>query len=247
MSTTPQLYQTTVLVIVVLIFDTLERRRPRLPIDRHKNLSLNVLALGVVIFGGEAWKRLIQEGLAALSLGSFSFLDIVHLMPGAAKIVVGLVLADLCLYWVHRAMHRRTLWFTHKFHHSIDELWWLAGSRTSLSHLFLFAVPQIFLADYVLGLTTWEAGIAFSVGIVVNVWIHTNISVDLGLLEWLFITPDYHRVHHGSRGLSNNNLGFILTIWDRMFGTYIDSRTVKDFPLGAISTRKGLVRMIAGL
>jgi sterol desaturase/sphingolipid hydroxylase (fatty acid hydroxylase superfamily) len=44
------------------------------------------------------------------------------------------------------------------------------------------------------------------------------------------------------------NLGFVLTIWDRMFGTYVDPRALEtDFALGVISTRKGLLRMIAGL
>jgi sterol desaturase/sphingolipid hydroxylase (fatty acid hydroxylase superfamily) len=86
------------------------------------------------------------------------------------------------------------------------------------------------------------------VGIIVNIWIHTNLDVDLGRFEWLLITPNYHRVHHGARGLSNMNLGFVLTIWDRMFGTYVDPRALEtDFALGVISTRKGLLRMIAGL
>ena len=243
-----QIFQTAVLIIVVLFFDILERLRPRRIIDRRQNLSLNVLALCVVIFAGEAWKTLLKDGMGALTLGSNIAAGYLHQFPSAAKIILGLIITDLCLYWIHRAMHRRLLWPTHTFHHSIEELWWLSGSRTSLTHLLLFAIPQVFLADYVLRLSALEAGIAFSVGIIVNIWIHTNLSVDLGRLEWLLITPNYHRVHHGARGLSNMNLGFVLTIWDRMFGTYVDPHAVeKDFTLGIISTRKGLLRMIAGL
>ena len=89
---------------------------------------------------------------------------------------------------------------------------------------------------------------AFSLGVVVNIWIHANIWVNLGPLQEIFITPNYHRVHHGARGLSNKNLGFILTIWDRMFGTYVSPRSVgKDFALGFIPTRERLLRMLVGL
>jgi sterol desaturase/sphingolipid hydroxylase (fatty acid hydroxylase superfamily) len=49
------------------------------------------------------------------------------------------------------------------------------------------------------------------------------------------------------RGFSNKNLGFVLTIWDRMFGTYLDPKLIgKDFGLGFVSTRKHLFRMIVG-
>jgi sterol desaturase/sphingolipid hydroxylase (fatty acid hydroxylase superfamily) len=134
------------------------------------------------------------------------------------------------------------------FHHSIQELWWLSGSRTSATHLFLFAVPQVFLGYFLLELAPFEAGIAFSAGVVVNIWIHSNIWVDLGLLERVLVTPNYHRIHHGSRGLSSKNLGFILTVWDRMFGTYADPQLVgKDFALGFVSTQKRLFRMLVGV
>jgi len=241
------LYQSVTLVSVVLFFDFLERSRPGHAVDRRRDLSLNVLALLVTAAGGETWKASLMSGFNMLDLGGILSPAGLHALPGAIKVLIGLVLADFSLYWVHRAMHRRTLWPTHIFHHSIEQLWWLAGSRTSLTHLFLFAVPQTLLAYYVLALTPGEAAIAFSLGVIVNVWIHTNIWVNLGPLEWILITPNYHRIHHGARGLSNKNLGFILTIWDRMFGTYVNPQsTGKDFPLGFASTENRLLRMIVG-
>ena len=63
-----QIFQSAVLLIVVLFFDIAERRRPRIKIDRSQNLSLNILALFVVIFAGEAWKTLLKDGLNSLAL-----------------------------------------------------------------------------------------------------------------------------------------------------------------------------------
>ncbi len=242
-----QIYQTITLVAVVLTVDFLERTRPGYVVDRRKSLLLNILALLITAFAGEMWKELLLSGLTVLDLGRIFTSTLIHKLPGAVKIILGLVIADFCLYWVHRYMHRPTLWPTHKFHHSIDEMWWLAGSRTSLTHLFLFAVPQTFLAYCVFALSPLEAGVAFSVGVVVNIWIHSNLRVTLGHLGWLFITPNYHRIHHGSRGLSSKNLGFILTVWDRMFGTYVNPQVEgRDFSLGFVSTRD-LLRMIVGI
>jgi sterol desaturase/sphingolipid hydroxylase (fatty acid hydroxylase superfamily) len=243
-----QLYQTITLVVIILFIDFLERRRPGQAVDRRWQLPLNILALLVVIVAGEASKVLLRSSLDVFKPGGAHALAGVRNLPGVLKILLGIVLADLCLYWVHRAMHRPLLWRTHTFHHSIEQLWWLSGSRTSVTHLFLFAVPQTIIAYSFLDLAPWEAGVAFSLGVMVNIWIHANIRVDLGPLQEIFITPNYHRVHHGARGLSNKNLGFILTIWDRMFGSYVSPRSVgTDFALGFIPTRKRLFRMIVGL
>ncbi len=241
-----QLYQFITLVIVVLFFDLLERLRPRYSISRRRDLPLNVLSLLVVIVAGEGWKELLAAGMAALPNLEAAGLTPLHRLPGAVKIVMGIVLADFCLYWVHWAMHRPLLWRTHVFHHSIEELWWLSGSRTSVIHLLLFALPQIIIVKLLLALSPWEAGVAFSFGVAVNIWIHANIHVNLGPLERIIITPDFHRIHHGAKGLSNMNLAFVFTIWDRMFGTYADPGTTGDFKLGFFPARKRLLRMILG-
>lgn len=244
-----QIYQTVTLIIIVGFLDTFERSRPRFPVNRRLNLRLNIIAILVVIFAGELWKIALIRGFDALNLSGLLAFDITRKLPSVVKIPLAVVIADFCLYWVHRGMHRRRiLWLTHVFHHSIDQLWWLSGSRTSMTHLLLFAAPQIFLVYYVFHFTPMEAGIAFSIGVVVNVWIHTNISANLGHLEWLLITPNFHRLHHGTRGLANKNLGFVLTIWDRMFRTYANPRTIGDaFTLSSVSTYGRLFRMIAGI
>lgn len=243
-----ELYQAVTLLAVVLVFELLERGRPGHRVDRRKDLSINLLAIGVVMAGGELWKMVIGAGLSAFRPTSGLTASGLKGLPVGVKIFLGIVLSDFCLYWVHKVMHHSApFWKTHVFHHSIEELWWLSGSRTSLTHLFLFAVPQVMISKVLLGLTPLQAGAAFSFGVFVNVWIHTNLWVSLGPFEWLFITPNFHRVHHGARGLSRMNLGFVFTLWDRLFGSYVDPRTLdRDFRLGFVPARKGLFRMIVG-
>ena len=245
--TREQFYESITLVLFVLLVDYFERSRPGFVVNRKQNLSLNIMAFLVVVVAGEAWKVLLLRGFDLLLFGKALSFPTLHGQSSMVKIFVGVVLADFCLYWVHRAMHRPALWPTHIFHHSIEQLWWLSGSRTSVTHLLFFAVPQIFIGYYLLAFTPGEAGVALSIGVVVNIWIHANLRVSLGPVEWLIITPNFHRVHHGARGLSNKNLGFVFTLWDRIFGTYVDPRVKgKLFPLGYATTRGRILRMLIG-
>ena len=242
-----QIYQAITFVVVVLLCDTMERMRPGFNVSRNKELSLNILAIIVVIVAGEQVKKLAFAGFNILNLDILLTRTVFRSLPIIPKILMAITLTDFCLYWVHRAMHKPLLWPTHSFHHSIGEIWWLAGSRTSLTHLFLFAIPQIFIGYYLLGFNAMEAGVTFSFGVVVNLWIHTNIRVNIGPLENILITPNFHRIHHGAKGLTRNNLAFVFTIWDRMFGTYASVNSVeKDFSLFPVPTKNRLLRMIIG-
>ncbi len=54
---------------------------------------------------------------------------------------------------------------------------------------------------------------------------HGNIKLPLSVdrfLRLLVVTPDMHRVHHSVIiHETNSNYGFNLSIWDRLFGTYL--------------------------
>jgi sterol desaturase/sphingolipid hydroxylase (fatty acid hydroxylase superfamily) len=55
---------------------------------------------------------------------------------------------------------------------------------------------------------------------------HGNVSLPKPVdkaVRRLFVTPDMHRVHHSIiLQETNSNYGFNLSIWDRLFKTYID-------------------------
>lgn len=241
--------EATTLALVVLAFDIWERLRPGYKVDRRRHLKLDLCALAVVIVFGEVWKRVLTGAFEGVHLAALlPPPGVLASLPSAARVAIGLLVADFCLYWVHRAMHASDiLWRTHVFHHSVQDLYWLSGARTSVTHLLLFALPQVLLAGYVFRLTPGEAAVAFSIGVLVNVWVHTNLRVNLGPLEWLIITPDYHRVHHSANELSRTNLGFVLTIWDRLFGTYTDPRRIpRPTALGTADPGEHPGRMIVG-
>ncbi len=244
-------YELLTLVGSVALFDTWERRRPARLIDKRRDLSLDVVALLVVAVAGTLVKVLIRQGFDATGLhAGFTKLGILAGAASFARIAAGIIAADFALYWLHRWMHDvPLLWKSHRFHHTIRDLYWLSGARTSVTHLFLFAIPQVLIAREILALSPVESAIAFGIGVVVNIWVHTNLNVDLGPLQWLIITPAFHRVHHGRDFMPSRNIGFMLTIWDRAFGTYLDPRSVPDdYPLGlSPKDEVPLPRMVAGV
>ncbi len=247
---TTVLWEAVVLVAAVAVFDLWERLRPARPHRRRPTLRLDLAALAIVVVFSQVWKTLLTGGLDALEVAAaFSPIAPLHEAPSALKVLLGLAAGDFCLYWVHRAMHASDLLFrTHAFHHTTEHLYWLSGSRTSVLHLLFFAGPQVLIAGYLLRFTPGEAAVALGTGVVVNLWVHSNVRVRLGPLEALLVTPDYHRVHHSADANSRKNLGFIFTVWDRLFGTHVDPRTLPDgFRLGMAEPRPRLLRRIVGV
>jgi hypothetical protein len=52
-------------------------------------------------------------------------------------------------------------------------------------------------------------------------WYHTQHIGKMGWLEYIIITPSQHRVHHAiNPEYIDKNLGQILCVWDRWFGTF---------------------------
>jgi sterol desaturase/sphingolipid hydroxylase (fatty acid hydroxylase superfamily) len=45
---------------------------------------------------------------------------------------------------------------------------------------------------------------------------HSNTNMGFGPLERVFVSPNYHRIHHQLDGPQDVNLGFALTIWDQL-------------------------------
>ena len=247
------LIQIITFAVAVFAFNHWERRRPCLVINKNNAFSLNVTAMLIVIFAGEYVKKIVAMGYDSIHFSSVLAGNWFSSLPSGPKLVLAVILSDLCLYWVHRAMHGplRILWNAHSFHHTIGELWWLAGSRTSVVHLFLFALPQVLIGFYLLRLTVAEATAVLCFSTVVNLWLHINVWVNIGWFESILITPNYHRLHHGAKGHMHKNIGFVFTVWDRMFGTYENPRvvgkTIDVFQVSIPARPAMLLRMMAGI
>jgi sterol desaturase/sphingolipid hydroxylase (fatty acid hydroxylase superfamily) len=136
--------------------------------------------------------------------------------------IVGLVVADLASYWMHRGLHRNhTLWrWTHQMHHSAERLD-IAGFAYFHPFDMILQVGSVALVTVLLGASAEAAMIAGFAGFVLAIVQHLNVKTPVWL-GYFVQRPESHSVHHG-RGIHAYNYGN-LPLWDMVFGTFRNPR-----------------------
>ena len=146
-------------------------------------------------------------------------------LPLTLSVVLVVVTMDFIIYLQHVLVHAvPALWRLHRVHHADLDYDVTTGARFHpieiiLSMLIKFATIVV-LGPPVVAVVIFE--------VVLNamaMFNHGNVRLPLVLdrvLRFLVVTPDMHRVHHSVEdNEANSNFGFNLSIWDRIFGTYI--------------------------
>lgn len=134
--------------------------------------------------------------------------------------LVLLLSEDFLFYWLHRFDHQiRLFWAVHVTHHSSDKMNLTVGFRSSVFqplYRFIYFIPLAFL-----GFKPMDILLMYSITQIWGILVHTEHVGRLGWLEYIFVTPSHHRVHHASNVLYlDKNMGMFLIIWDKMFGTF---------------------------
>jgi len=134
--------------------------------------------------------------------------------------VVGIVGIDFLYYWWHRMSHVvNLLWAVHAVHHQSEDFNFAVALRQPAFEALTIIPFHLPLA--LLGVEPWIYVSCYAIDLIYQFWIHTELPRKLGWLEWVLNTPSAHRVHHGiNPKYLDRNYGGILSIWDRLFGTY---------------------------
>lgn len=163
-------------------------------------------------------------------------------LNGALALIVAALIGDFCFYWSHRFFHgNRFFWnLGHIYHHrnrnltqltcAIEPPLLLLQAAGGLSLLLLPLLSKLFTTDIA------GAGIALLVLMIADTWTDPSHSTFMYWLESksralkalrkVFVTVGVHFVHHsrdvhGPKG-TGCNFGARLTVWDRLFGTYVE-------------------------
>jgi sterol desaturase/sphingolipid hydroxylase (fatty acid hydroxylase superfamily) len=125
----------------------------------------------------------------------------------------------LVFYLAHRLMHTRWLWEVHKVHHSATDLNVVTAVRNHPIDFAIMTVVNAFPAA-LLGADPVVIVAYFLVNGLYQLAVHSELPFTGRVVDAIWITPAAHRIHHSSRPEHwDRNFG-ILTIWDRLFGTY---------------------------
>ena len=142
-------------------------------------------------------------------------------LPGGPVYWVALLVSqDFLFYWLHRVDHAcRLFWAVHSTHHSAGEFNLTVGFRPSvLQPVYRFAW---FLPLALVGFRPADVMLMYSATQLFGVLVHTRYVGRLPVLDRVLCTPSHHRVHHGvNPRYRDRNLGMVLIVWDRLFGTF---------------------------
>lgn len=145
--------------------------------------------------------------------------------PMWLEVLLAILIFDFAIWLQHLITHKvPVLWRLHRVHHADRDMDVTTAIRFHPVEIGLSMLLKIGLV-YALGPSVL-AIILFE--ILLNgtaMFNHANIRLPLGLdvaIRRILVTPDMHRVHHSvHRHEHDSNYGFSLSIWDRLFGTYI--------------------------
>jgi sterol desaturase/sphingolipid hydroxylase (fatty acid hydroxylase superfamily) len=210
-------------LLVVALWEFCRPRRQReFPALRRRFANIGIwilnLLLAAFLLPPAAVVRPRIEALSGLALPSWPIAD------AGLSLVTAFLLLDLIRYVVHRCEHAVPLfWRFHALHHSDPDV----DVTTAVRHHPLEDIPCsaiYWLAVLVLDIPV-AAVISHGLAVFVTAAVqHSNIR----LPEWLerslqpvLVTVDMHRIHHSVVfEQANSNYGAVLSVWDRLFGTY---------------------------
>jgi sterol desaturase/sphingolipid hydroxylase (fatty acid hydroxylase superfamily) len=143
--------------------------------------------------------------------------------------LIAFLAIDFAGYWNHRLSHKiNFFWNQHIIHHSSEEFNLACALRQSISNL-LGYFPLFLIPAALFGVPTEVIAILAPIHLFAQFWYHTQHIGKMGWLEYVIITPSQHRVHHAiNPEYIDKNLGQILSIWDRLFGTFQEE--LEDVP-----------------
>lgn len=145
-------------------------------------------------------------------------------IPRWLAAIAAFLVLDLVIYLQHVLFHAvPALWRLHRMHHADLEFDVTTGVRFHpLEILLSMGIKLAVVAA--LGPPALAVMVFEIVLNATSMFSHGNVRLPLrldGVLRWLVVTPDMHRVHHSIRPQeTNSNFGFNLPWWDRLFGTY---------------------------
>lgn len=146
-------------------------------------------------------------------------------LPLWAELILGIVLMDLAIYVQHVASHKiNFLWKIHQVHHADRDIDVTTGIRFHpvevIFSMLYKCVVILLLGPLTLSVILFE--IILNASAMFN---HANLKLNKKLdsiIRQVFVTPDMHRVHHSViHHETDSNYGFFMSIWDRLFRTYV--------------------------
>ena len=156
--------------------------------------------------------------------------------PIWTHLLIGFIVRDFVQWWTHRLLHRSAwLWEFHKVHHSVEQMGFAAHLRYHwMENVVYRSIEYIPLALIGIGLRDFFIIHIFTLAI--GHFNHSNFSINLGVLKYIFNNPQMHIWHHAYDLPADKkygvNFGISLSLWDYLFKTNYQPKDGKNIRLG---------------
>ncbi|ACY12988.1 sterol desaturase family protein [Haliangium ochraceum] len=237
----PEVLSAIVIVCSAVLIIALEYR---FPYERRQRLLREWLWSDLLLYG------LFQSlGLGIVIGALIAFIDrhtgwssygLLSGWPIWAQVMFFVLTHDFYIYCFHRMQHRsRYLWRLHEAHHSARDIDWIAGSRSHPLEIFINQTIE-FAPMILLGAHPVVPVIKGAISAIWGMWIHCNIDVKSGPLQYVINGPEMHRWHHAKdipgpeEGLPAEGANFAtkFAFWDYLFGSAFRPRDRKPAAYG---------------
>ncbi|MGZ3950462.1 MAG: sterol desaturase family protein [Flavisolibacter sp.] len=189
---------------------------------RHASINFTFTVIHLVIHTGFGILIvLLSDACRRADFGLVNWMN----SSAIGTIAISFLVLDFFAAWlVHLVQHKiRLLWRFHMIHHSDNNV----DVTTGLRHHPIESVLRgvFFLVGVLVSGAPVYAVMFYQTFLVLSTqFTHANIRlpgwVDRAL-SYVFVSPNMHKVHHHwQQPYTDRNYGAVLSIWDRLFGTY---------------------------
>jgi sterol desaturase/sphingolipid hydroxylase (fatty acid hydroxylase superfamily) len=228
------------IAVMLLLIAPLQRWRPVDPVTDRASIRTDMLytvihRLGlfrIALFF--TLDPLFDQLFGALRTAGYGTLHLDQLWPGVSdgavlSFLLYLLAFDLAGYWIHRGQHRFELWWRlHSLHHAQRQMTMWSDNRNHLLDDIVVSSLLVIVAKLI-GVAPGQFIAIVAVTQLSESFQHANLRLWFGRFgERLWISPRFHRVHHGigighetggKNTLGGHNFGVLLPWWDMLFGT----------------------------
>jgi len=189
---------------------------------RHASENLTFTVIHLIIHTGFGFLIvLLSDACRSADIGLVNWLN----ASALGTLLISFLVLDFFGGWlVHFAQHKwKVLWRFHMIHHSDTKV----DVTTSLRHHpFESVLRGLFFLVGVLASGAPVFAVMFyqTFLVLATQFTHANINLPRwidGPLSYFFVSPNMHKVHHHwQQPYTDSNYGAVLSIWDRLFGTF---------------------------
>lgn len=172
----------------------------------------------------------VNRASSSVSVADDKF-DVLGGLPWWLRYALAILLVDFIRYAIHVLRHQiPLLWRFHATHHSTHELNQFSAFRMHpVDYAFsaaVAAVPFSLFSIPVDGLVIYQV-----ITGVLGRTHHAAVRWKWPIVNWILVSPQIHRIHHSTaEDCYGKNYGLTFSIWDRIFGTYMEPESEDPTP-----------------